>query len=156
MARNVKKGWQPDPASPGQERYWDGKNWTEQRREARPQRKKRRGGSVIKVALGVILGLTVLIVGCAAIIGSSADKAIKDTQKQSDKTGITATQFKAVKIGTLRSDVRSQLVVPPEDKDSTAIQDYKSECLYYNRKGHLFDIYQFCFENHRLVSKSSF
>lgn len=111
--------------------------------------------SFMKITLAIVLAGCLLIGGCVALIGTSADKAIKDTQAESDKTGITMTQYRSIKLGTLRTDVRRILVVPPESKDSTEISDYRSECLYYNRKGHLLSIFQFCFEHHKLVSKSA-
>ncbi len=47
--------------------------------------------TVLKIALGVVLGLTILIVGCTAIIGAGAssvqddlDKAARDTSRTAD------------------------------------------------------------------------
>lgn len=62
-------GWHADPSVPGQQRYWDGTRWTEQIRGAPPpQPQKRRGGTFLKVILGVVLGGTILIVGCVSLL----------------------------------------------------------------------------------------
>lgn len=52
--------------------------------------------TVVKIALGVVLGLTVLIVGCAALLGAGAssvqddlDKAARDASRSTDGSAAT-------------------------------------------------------------------
>ena len=55
--------------------------------------------TVLKIALGIILAFTVLIVGCVAIIGAGVDEAVDEVQKESDKTSITQAEYQSVKVG---------------------------------------------------------
>jgi Protein of unknown function (DUF2510) len=62
-------GWYPDPENAGQQRYWDGTQWTEHRT---PPPK---GGlsTAAKVLIGGAIGL-LMIGGRAALLGSSSDQ----------------------------------------------------------------------------------
>jgi len=66
-------GWYPDPSGTGR-RYWDGQQWGAHESEAPPPPPRSpTSGAGWKVALGVLLGLVILIVGCAAIIGAGME-----------------------------------------------------------------------------------
>ena len=115
--------------------------------------------TVVKVALGVVLGLTVLIVGCSALLGAGASSV----QKESDKTAITSQEYSATKTGDLRRDVEARLGKPSSrDEFSSETKGLDepvgSRCVYYNREGEFASIFQFCFdlETDKLESKSSF
>ena len=115
--------------------------------------------TVVKIALGIVLGCTVLIVGCAALIGSAAD----DVQEESDRTAITQQQYREIRRGATRSEVEAALGEPASaDEWSTEIdgldEPVGSTCVYYGRKGELLPSYQFCFDVNtgELESKSSF
>lgn len=62
-------GWYPDPENVGQQRYWDGQQWTEHRT---PPPK---GGlsTAAKVLIGGAVGLLILG-GCAVLLGNSSDQ----------------------------------------------------------------------------------
>jgi len=119
--------------------------------------------TAMKVALGIVLGFTVLIVGCAVIIGAGVDKA----QKDSDKTAITAADFGSVKTGP-DGNTRKRIVSrfgEPQSSDEVQAEgvegipesDFSQSCIYYSRKGELASLYQFCFDgNDRLRSKASY
>lgn len=115
--------------------------------------------TVLKVALGVLLGVTVLIVGCVAVIGAGVDSADKEQKKR----GITLGQFKAQKAGVAESDVRAELGKPDdaqqfEDAGVKGIADpSKSSCIYYPEKGKGIGdgrSFQLCFTNGKLDSKN--
>ena len=124
--------------------------------------------TVLKIALGVILGLTVLIVGCAVIVGVGVDEAVDEVQKDSDKNSITRAEYASVKTGTngnTRKRLESRFGEPQsqqdvETGDIEGVPDSASglECIYYNREGELASLYQFCFDTGtgRVQSKSSF
>ena len=122
--------------------------------------------TILKVALGIILGLTVLIVGCAVIVGVGVNEAVDEVQKDSDKTAITQADYESVKTGpdgNSRKRIESRFGEPQSQQDVETgeiegVPDSSSdlECIYYNRKGKLVSLYQFCFENGRVESKSSF
>ncbi len=119
--------------------------------------------TMMKVALGVILGLVVVIVGCSALIGAGVDEA----QTDSDRTAITPSQYRSVD----RRDTREEVVEEfgePQSEDEVD-QDLPKElrsavkkgeedlaCVYYGRRGELASLYQFCFDgNGKYESKSS-
>lgn len=124
--------------------------------------------TVLKIALGIILAVTILIVGCAALIGTSVNKAVKDVQKESDKTSITQAEYQSVKVGAdgnTRDRIVSRFGEPQSQQDIQTgdvkgIPDSASglECVYYNREGKIASLYQFCIDSEtgRVQSKSSF
>jgi hypothetical protein len=66
-------GWHPDPEYPGQLRYWDGVQWTEDRALAplsdpQPSRPKHRGKVIAAIVVGVLA--VVLVVGAIIVVGS--------------------------------------------------------------------------------------
>ena len=165
MAKAPKEGWHRDPQNPVRERYWDGGQWTDQYRDAPPvvEKRRRRGGTVMKVMLGVILGGVVLIAGCAALISSAADEAIKDLDAEQQQHAITKEQFDSVSIGTTEEGVIKELGKQPEDAQEFTNKGFLSEepqnssCIYYNRDGGEFgDVFQFCFDGGKLNSKNSY
>ncbi len=115
--------------------------------------------TVVKVALGVTLGLVVVIVGCSALIGAGVDKA----QKDSDKAAITAKQYKGAKTGTAKRDELEAAFGDPQSSDDIQAEgvkgipesDFKQSCIYYSRKGELASLFQFCFDGDNVLSSKA-
>ena len=118
--------------------------------------------TVVKVALGVVLGLLVLIVGCVALLGVGANEAVKEIDRQQQANSITLRQFRGIEQGTRQSTIEDRFGEPSD------AQEFESEvpeldarssgsCIYYNRRGgEIGDIFQFCFDDGRLTSKNSY
>lgn len=115
--------------------------------------------TVLKITLGIVLGFTVLIVGCVALIGAGVDEA----QKTSDKTAITLAQYEAAKTG---ETTRAQLVErfgKPQSSDSVQADgvegipesDFQQDCIYYSRKGKLASLFQFCVDGDGVLRSKS-
>lgn len=103
------------------------------------------------VAAGIIL-LVLAIGGCAALIGG----AVNEAQKDQDKNGVTAAQFKTVHNGMSEADLR-QKFGKPDDRQVTKAKGFNSTCVYYPvAGGDLGDSFQFCFTNGALDSKSKY
>jgi hypothetical protein len=114
--------------------------------------------TVVKIALGVILGGALLIGGGVALLGMGLNEA----QKTSDRNGITRGQFDRIRTGTTEAEVNDIIGDVPEASSSSysldvAAQRIGSRCLYYNEIGRLVSIYQLCFSEQtgRLESKTS-
>lgn len=123
--------------------------------------KRRRGGTVTKILLGMVLGGLVLIVGCVALLGAGINEAEKEQQKK----GITLAEFRSVKQGTPQADVVAQLGEPESaqefENQIPELQDAptRSSCIYYPEKGKpLFEgrSFQLCFDNGKLTSKNAY
>lgn len=118
--------------------------------------------TVLKVALGVILALVVLIVGCTAILAGGADQVADEIDKQQRANSITLEQYRAVKTGISQAGLEKRLGEPSDAQEfesEVPELDAKSKgsCIYYNRRGgEIGDLFQFCFENGKLSSKSSY
>ncbi len=162
---NAPAAWHPDPHNPGVERYWDGSTWTELRRPAvalqAPQR--RRGGTVWKVMLGVVLGGVLLIGGCAVLIGSAANEAVKELDAEQQRHAITKTAFDSAKLGWSEERLIEHVGKQPENKQEFTNEGFldeepsESSCIYFNRAGGSFgDAFQFCFDDGRLHSKNAY
>ena len=153
-------GWYSDPQGPGQ-RYWDGTQWTEHRAPAAPgppppqaTPRKKRGGTVWKVMLGVVLGGCVLIVGCAALLGGAANEADKSLKRDQNKHAITNDQARGIPLGTTRGEVESQFGTPKDTQESENSGVGSDTCIYYNIKGgQLLDQWQFCFDGQGAAGK---
>lgn len=118
--------------------------------------------TVLKVALGMLLAATVLIVGCVALIGGAANEVSKQITTEQNTNAITLQQYRNAEIGTRRSTIEKRFG-PPEDKqefESEGIvtdEPSNSSCIYYNRKGgEIGDAFQFCFDENRLTSKNAY
>jgi len=118
--------------------------------------------TVLKVALGILLGFTVLVVGCAALFSAGVDEADKEQKKK----GITVSQFRGVQQGSSEAEVRAALGKP---EDAQEFEDAgveglsgtasSSACIYYPEKGKGIGegrSFQLCFEGGRLNSKNAY
>jgi hypothetical protein len=119
--------------------------------------------TIFKIAAGILLAACVLIGGCVALIGAGVDQA----QKDSDETAITLKQYQSVSSKDTLADVKARFGEPQsadevdQDLDASAREFIKDgeedlKCVYYNRKGKLASIFQFCFDgNGKYQSKSA-
>lgn len=107
-------GWYPDPDNAGQQRYWDGIQWTEHHT---PPPK---GGlsTTAKVLIGGAVGLLILG-GCAALLGSSSEQPTaqpsepapaQSTQEGADEQTATPTPTSAP---TYRARITASEVINP-------------------------------------------
>lgn len=115
--------------------------------------------TILKIALGIILAIVLLVVGCTALLGAGVNEA----QKESDKTAITLAEYEATKTGDAMADVVARLGKPSsKDEFSSEVEGLDepvgSSCVYYNRDGQIASIFQFCFDvnGDKLESKSAF
>lgn len=116
--------------------------------------------TVLKIALGIILGFTVLIVGCVALIGGAANEVVKEA----GKTAITAAEYAGATTGSLTREQAEQQFGKPSSvsESSTVVEGLEkpvgSECVVYNREGELASGFLMCFDinTRKLTSKSSF
>jgi hypothetical protein len=109
-----------------------------------------------KIAVGATVALIVVIVLIAVLVSAGA----KQAQKESDKHAITQAQYDSIRLGTSEATVRARLGAP-NSSDSSQAQfgsaPVGQDCIYYNRKGELLHIFQFCFDHgtHKLEAKNS-
>jgi hypothetical protein len=115
--------------------------------------------TVLKVALGVLLGFAVLIGGCVALIGAGVDEADKEQRKK----GISVSEFRSMQLGSSQAEVRRRLGKPEDAQQfeqagiEGLTQPSRSSCVYYPEKGKaLFEgrSFQLCFTDGRLDSKN--
>jgi hypothetical protein len=125
--------------------------------------KKYKKRTVLKVLLGLSLVGLVFIVGCAALIGSAANEAVKQLDSEQKAHAISVSQFRSLTLGTSESEVISQLGKKPEDRQEFQNESFvgkepdNSSCIYYNKAGGSFgDAFQLCFDNSRLSSKNAY
>jgi hypothetical protein len=119
--------------------------------------------TIFKIAAGILVASVVMIGGCVALLGAGVDQA----QKESDKTAITLAQYRSVTKADTLEDVKQQFGEPQsadevdQDLDASTREFIKDgeedlKCVYYNRKGKLASIFQFCFDgNGKYQSKSA-
>ena len=74
--------------------YWDGEKWTGDYAPANqgamnPPTTTTASRDIIKIALGVVLGFTVSVVGCAALVGAGAHQAAKDIETKGGNSSQT-------------------------------------------------------------------
>jgi hypothetical protein len=157
VAKTPKAGWHADPSTPGRDRYWDGERWSGETRDAPPPKRKRRGGTFLKVVLGVVIGGTVLIGGCAALIAGGLESE--------QKKGITRAEFDSISQRTTQSEIEEKFGQPENAQDfETQIpelqdQPSRSSCIYYPEKGRKIlegQSFQLCFDDGRLTSKNAY
>jgi hypothetical protein len=113
------------------------------------------------VVAAVFLLMVVGFVGCVAVVGTVAKQAVDALNAEQARHAITPAQFNAVKLGSTRVAVVSQLGKPPQNGQLFVqrgfVDDINSSCIYYNRAdGSFGDRYQFCFENNALRSKNAY
>ena len=118
----------------------------------------------MKILLGIVLVLTVLIVGCAVFLGNVVD----DIEEDANKPAITESDFRSVKTGSkgnTRTRIEARFGEPQtqEDIDDRGIERLRDpgprlECLYYNKEQEFGALYQFCFDTktQRVKSKARY
>lgn len=177
-------GWYEDPQQQARYRYWDGQKWTGQTSSAAspptaaqaappsppgtppppggppapvpaPPAPRKGTPIVIKVALGVVLGVVLLIAGCALLIGVGVNEA----QKEEQEHAISRAQYESIKNGTPQSEVEDELGAPADAQDFDVKGLPDSSCIYYHEQDD--DLasgafFQFCFDGGKLSSKSAY
>lgn len=106
-------------------------------------------GKLIKFVLGIALALIVLVLVVALVGLSKTAHESEQSAKQVDPA-----QFAALQIGTPASTVRT-MFGKPQRTQVMELSGYKSSCWYYGvlaKSG----MYQLCFENSKLSSKSRY
>jgi hypothetical protein len=99
--------------------------------------------TIFKVALGVIVGGAVLIVGCAAVIGVGVEEAVRETER----SGVSDQAVKSLPEGATRQEVEESLGEPMDDQELDAKgREFDASCIYYQRKGDLTGMWQLCFD----------
>ena len=93
MTMSTPAGWYEDPENPGQQRYWDGQQWTDQRQPAVPappvppamgaisvgnQAEPPRKHTTRNVILAVIGVFILLVGGCTIALVAAGGKAVND------------------------------------------------------------------------------
>lgn len=88
---NTPAGWYPDPEQAGQQRYWDGQQWTDdQAPGSQPPPVKKSGIPTWVKALIGIVGVLVLMVACGALLSGGGDETPSTVATQTtgqDPTG---------------------------------------------------------------------
>jgi len=110
--------------------------------------------TVLKITVGIVLGMTLLVVGCTALVAGGLNTKSED--------GITRAQFNAVKQGTSQAAVEKNLGEPESAQQfENSIPELKitsrSSCIYYPEKGRKIlegSSFQLCFDSRRLTSKN--
>ncbi|MGZ6907157.1 MAG: DUF2510 domain-containing protein [Acidimicrobiia bacterium] len=182
-------GWNRDPYGRHELRYFDGAIWTEHVSDqgvtavdppiasppppsaSAPQavpyqvlpvqpKKKLRWPWVVG---GLFLVFCLGFAGCIALIGTAANEAVKELNREQAAHAITRAQFDAISLGISRDDLLRQLGKEPEDSQEFVTkgilnqQDVQSSCVYYNKVGGTFgDRFQFCFNGDSLQSKNAY
>lgn len=101
--------------------------------------------AILKIVAAILIASTLLIGGCAALLGGAANEASKELDKESKRHAITPKQYSGVALGDTRASIEKKFG-EPESTDSTEAQGMgKQTCIYYKKRGHLASLYQFCF-----------
>ena len=113
----------------------------------------------MRKALIIILVLAVIgLGGCVAAIGL-VGTAVEEAVDEETAKGITQKQYESIKTGDTRADVEAALGEPSDVQESEVAvgegETLDSACIYYDQAGEFAGMYQFCFEDGTLTSKSS-
>ena len=125
---------------------------------------KRKNHTVLKVFLGIVVGIIVLAAGCAALVGGAANEVAKQLDAEQKAHAISASTFASLKLGATKAEVLAAAApATPEDAQEfeqagvLSSEQLSSSCLYFNKEGGSFgDLYQLCFTNDRLESKNAY
>lgn len=115
--------------------------------------------TMMQVLLGIVLGTVLLAVGCAVLVGGAANEAVKEMDREQNRSAITSAEAKAIPLGSSRQEVESRLG-PPRDTQEMESEGFdggthRSDCIYYNiENGQFLDSWQFCFDNGKLTSRN--
>ncbi len=109
MSDQTPAGWYPDPEQIGQQRYWDGSEWTDNRAPGTQSPPVKKGGvpTGAKVLIGVV-GVLALMVACGALLSGGGD---------SDAPSAQATQTaEATDQGATKAETPEEETAPPEEE----------------------------------------
>ena len=120
------------------------------------------GGNFVKKkkwpwVLGAIFLLMVVgFVGCVALVGTVASKAVDALNAEQARHAITPRQFASVQLGSSRTDVIQELGKSPQNAQEFAQEGVldgnpiNSSCIYYNKvNGNFGDIINSAFKTTR-------
>lgn len=118
--------------------------------------------TVFKIFFGIILSVVVLAVGCTALVSKGVSDSVDSVKAENAKSAISQAQFDAVKAGASRADVLTALKpAVPTTEDTSQYSDgtvaTNLDCVYFNKQSDevFTGLYQFCFTDDKLTSKSS-
>ena len=118
--------------------------------------------TIFKVAIGVLLAATVLVIGCVALLGAGADQVADELDKQQKANSISIKQYRATKTGTTQKAIEKRFGDPADAQEfETEVPELDAKsagsCIYYNRRGgEIGDLFQFCFDDGKLTSKNAY
>jgi hypothetical protein len=126
--------------------------------------KKRSPLATLAIIIVVISALG--IAGCGLLIGGAA-VAVDEAVKAEEAKGITKAQFDAVAARSSRADVESALGEPSSEYESEfdqaemakitgGAETSQHECVYYSKQGQVGGLFQFCFQDGVMQSKSAY
>jgi hypothetical protein len=110
----------------------------------------------VKLALGIVLALTIVIVARVLIVGIDLNGAEDQPEGQKDGSAITVAEFESVKAGrhgNSRKRLEARFGQPQTEQeiDSADVKGFGDplpgrECIYYNWKGKESSLFQFCLD----------
>jgi anionic cell wall polymer biosynthesis LytR-Cps2A-Psr (LCP) family protein len=111
-------------------------------------------GTVVKVALGVLLALVVVIAGCGLVFGAFVNEVDKGVKKETQKGALSRADAAKAKKGMTKRQV-TRILGKPRDTQESDDELGREEYLYYNVKGgDALTSWQFVFRKGKLAAKN--
>lgn len=158
MAKTISPAPGPSGAPPGKNVRDRKHKWTQTPDGSWVLEPKRH--HVFRWIVGTAAALLILII---VLVGVVINGAVDQLNAEQQAHAITPAQYTTVKLGVTRQQLESQLGKQPENAQEFVSKGFlnqgqlNSSCLYYNESGKTFGhLYQFCFTNDQLDTKSAY